>query len=46
MKSFLDAALPAVAESFIAHPEEVSTRKEAIDIFAGSARPRARCRRC
>jgi len=41
VKSFLDAALPAVAESFIAHPEEVSTRKEAIDILAASHDPRA-----
>lgn len=41
VKSFLDAALPAVAEAFIAHPEEVSTRKEAIEILAPSRDVRA-----
>jgi HEAT repeat protein len=41
VKAFLDAALPAVVEAFIAHPEEVSTRKEAIDILAGSHDERA-----
>lgn len=41
VKSYLDAALPAVAEAFISHPEEVSTRKEAIDILTGSHDVRA-----
>lgn len=41
VKAFLDATLPAVAEAFTAHPEEVSTRKEAIEILAGSNDPRA-----
>ena len=36
VKQFLDAVLPAVATAFTAHPEEVSTRKEAIEILAGS----------
>ena len=41
VKAFLDATLPAVAEAFTAHPEEVSTRKEAIEILAGSNDVRA-----
>ncbi len=41
VKQFLDAALPAVVEAFNAHPEEVSTRKEAIEILAGSHDRRA-----
>jgi len=41
VKAYLDAALPAVAEAFMAHPEEVSTRKEAIEILAGSNDARA-----
>ncbi len=41
VKQFLDAVLPAVVTAFNAHPEEVSTRKEAIEILAGSHDPRA-----
>ena len=36
VKQFLDAVLPAVATAFTAHSEEVSTRKEAIEILAGA----------
>ena len=36
VKQFLDAVLPAVATAFTAHAEEVSTRKEAIEILAGA----------
>jgi HEAT repeat protein len=41
VKAYLDATLPAVVEAFNAHPEEVSTRKEAIEILAGSNDVRA-----
>ncbi len=41
VKQFLDAVLPAVGAAFTAHPEEVSTRKEAIEILAGSHDARA-----
>jgi HEAT repeat protein len=41
VKQFLDATVPAVNEAFVAHPEEVSTRKEAIEILAASHDARA-----
>jgi HEAT repeat protein len=41
VKQFLDAALPAVVTAFTSHAEEVSTRKEAIEILAGAHDVRA-----
>ncbi len=41
VKAFLDAVLPGVVTAFNAHTEEVSTRKEAIEILAGSHDARA-----
>jgi HEAT repeat protein len=41
VQAFLNEALPAIVDAFRAHPQEVSTRKEAIPILAGCHDPRA-----
>lgn len=41
VQAFLNAALPAVNETFVDHRDEIAVRKEAIEILAGSGDPRA-----
>ncbi|MEZ4393290.1 MAG: hypothetical protein R3A48_19570 [Polyangiales bacterium] len=41
VRAYLNDALPKVVEAFVAHPEELATRREAMPIIAGSRDPRA-----
>lgn len=41
VRAYLNEALPKVVEAFVAHPEELATRREAMPIIAGSRDPRA-----
>lgn len=41
VRTFLDAALPAVARAFLEHRDEIATRREAIVILTDSRDPRA-----